>query len=203
MDVEIEQPHRHHSTGHPWLDKILPVSALFVSLVSILIAYHHGEVMRELVTQNERLVQASSRPHLILARETAVEKGLGRLALKIVNGGVGPADIRRVEVRVDGKPVASAEELLSKCCQWNGRSFNSSDLLDVLIRPGENYKYVEITSLPGEDFSRALKTTFPPHLVTDVCYCSLLDECWTVSTAPGRRRPHPVEQCTPSPTPYS
>ena len=57
MDVEIEKPHVHHHPrlGIPWYDLAIPLAALFVSFVSIFIAWHHGQVMKELVHQNEKL----------------------------------------------------------------------------------------------------------------------------------------------------
>ena len=47
MDVEIEKPHVHHHPrlGIPWYDLAIPLAALFVSFVSIFIAWHHGQVM--------------------------------------------------------------------------------------------------------------------------------------------------------------
>src|SRR5438045_3359379 len=60
MDVDIEHPHIRHKSQHSWLDMSVSFAALFVSLVSIFIAWHHGETMKELVRQNERLVEANS-----------------------------------------------------------------------------------------------------------------------------------------------
>ena len=65
MDVEIERPHVHGArTGRHFHDLILPIVALFVSFISIFIAWEHGKVMKELVHQNEKLVEAESLPYL-------------------------------------------------------------------------------------------------------------------------------------------
>ena len=65
MDVEIEKPHVHHRpTGLRHFDLVLPIAALFVSFISILIAWHHSHIMRELVKQNERIVEAELLPYL-------------------------------------------------------------------------------------------------------------------------------------------
>src|SRR3954467_5248927 len=104
MDVEIEKPHVHHGkTGTPWYDLALPIAALFVSFVSIFIAWHHGQVMKELVHQNEKLVEANSLPYLQIDTST-LEPDLRTPAFRLTvqNQGVGPARIAEVTVRVKG-----------------------------------------------------------------------------------------------------
>ena len=74
MDVEIEKPHVPPPPPSPraaphWIEFAIPVAALFVSFVSIFIAWHHGQVMKELVHQNEKLVEANSLPYLQIDSE--------------------------------------------------------------------------------------------------------------------------------------
>ena len=89
VDVEIEQPHVHHRpSGYRWLDLALPLAALFVSFVSIFIAWHHGKVMQELVHQNEKLVEANSLPYV----QIDGSNGNGRVTFNATNEGVGPAE---------------------------------------------------------------------------------------------------------------
>ena len=102
MDVEIERPHvHHHRRGIPWYDLALPIAALFVSLISIYIAWHHGKVMQELVHQNEKLVEANSLPYL----QISGSNGNGAVSFDATNEGVGPAKIFTAEIFVDGRPV--------------------------------------------------------------------------------------------------
>ena len=65
MDVEIEPPPVHSEVHQPgsrhWSDYAISLSALFVSLVSILIAWRHGEEMK-------RLVEANSLPFCTIDR---------------------------------------------------------------------------------------------------------------------------------------
>ena len=99
MDVEIEQPHVHHKRiGHDWFDLAIPVAALFVSFVSIFIAWHHGQVMKELVHQNEKLVEANSLPYVQIYGSN---RRSGYASFTAVNEGIGPAKITTAEVMVD------------------------------------------------------------------------------------------------------
>lgn len=200
MDVEIEHPHQHHQTGHKWLDKVLPVSALFVSLISILIAYHHGHVMQNLVTQNERLVEANSRPHLtLMVRNWANEEGRQHLDFTLKNGGVGPAEIRKVEMLLDGKPVASSAELIDRCCGVNTREYNRGVMENTVLIPGETTRFLSFDSRPGlgEDFTKILRAWGQRRITASTCYCSVFSQCWTTSItaqAPPAR-PVPVQEC--------
>ena len=127
MDVEIEKPHVHHhrKLDIPWYDLAIPVAALFVSFVSIFIAWHHGQVMKELVHQNEKLVEANSLPYLQFDGSNAN----GRVTFNVTNEGVGPAKIMSAEVLVDGHAVQSLHELVDACCvkgDYSGISTSTS-----------------------------------------------------------------------------
>jgi hypothetical protein len=220
MDVEIEEPHvHHHTTGHRWLDLVLPVAALFVSFVSIIIAWHHGEVMKELVHQNEKLVEANSLPYL-QSYYSDLEKDLHTPAFRLTveNQGVGPARIAEVTVTVDGKPVPNFNTLLEHCCapgllaaadrgidEYDGIKSGEvvlSTLRDKMIRPGESVDAIDwhLTQANRPVLDR-LKSAFGTGRIrTSICYCSVFEDCWTRSQLD--RRPVPVNQCSPASVAY-
>jgi hypothetical protein len=200
VDVEIEHPHVHHRrTGHAWLDKVLPVSALFVSFISIMVAWHHGEVMQELVHQNERLVQANSLPHLQMAGSNTDDRGEARIDFHLTNAGVGPAEIRSVQMLVDGRPVARLPEMLRACCGGDAADYRgiiSSTVAGAMIRPGQTLSYIRFPLTPANArvwtaLDQARKSD---RIETRICYCSVFEECWQRSSRSGDR-PKPVEQC--------
>lgn len=200
MDVEVERPHLHHHSGHRWIDLIVPIAALFVSVISIWIAYHHGQVMKELVEQNERLVQANSLPYLELNNNrTMAEPGSGdkpRIFFSAINRGVGPAQIRSVQVSVDGRPVRSSRELVEACCGKLTQVIGSSTLSGRMIQPGQEVRYIEITPTPaGQDQAEAVFNAFlRGRVVATVCYCSVFDECWKLSSTDDGP-PQRAQQC--------
>lgn len=218
MDVEIEKPHPRHPTGNRRLDMILPVTALFVSLVSILIAWHHGQIMRDLVYQNERIVEAESLPYLdIFSSDTADDRS-SNLRLAVQNEGVGPARIAEVVMTVDGKPVPDFSSLIDECCargrlQSKGadakqyRSLRNGDVVlssirDRMIRPGEE---AQVFSWPVTAENKAVVDRLQTALASNavniaVCYCSVFDDCW-VRTDSGRR-PTAVKECPVASVPY-
>lgn len=220
MDVEIDKPHVHHRpTGHRRLDLILPVAALFVSFISILIAWHHSHIMRDLVTENERIVEAESLPYLeIYASDLASDMKTPMLRLAVRNEGVGPARIAEVVMTVNGRPVPDFNTLVDHCCapglldarknspkQLRGmrnRDVVLSQLRDRMIRPGEE---VDAFSWPITVSNRAIVEKLKDDVESDsvnvaICYCSVFDDCWTRSDED--RRPAPVKQCPVAAMPY-
>ena len=200
MRVEVEEPHVHqHKTGYRRADLILPIVALIVSFVSIGIAWHHAQVMTELVHQNEKLVEANSLPYVQVYDSNANHV----VSLNVTNEGVGPAKIETSEVSVDGKPVQNLEELLQACCGTGTTGVNASSLDGRMVRPGETVAYVSypessMGALHRAAFDRARQTD---RIVTRVCYCSVFDDCWMADS----RDPTPdsVKQCTPPKNPYT
>lgn len=220
MDVEIEKPHvHHHKTHRAWLDLALPVAALFVSFVSIFIAWHHGQVMKELVHQNERLVQAESLPYLQIEFSN-LENDLRTPAyrLTVANQGVGPARIAEVSITVNGQPVPDFNTLVDHCCapgllkaanvgtkQFRGIRNGEvllSKLRDRMIRPGESVDAFQWPITPANRSVIAdLQQGFASNKVNaSVCYCSVFDDCWTLNDED--RRPTAVKQCPIAEVPY-
>lgn len=219
MEVEIEKPHiQHHPTGNRRLDLILPVTALFVSLISILIAWHHSEIMRDLVHQNERLVEAESLPYLDIYSSDLASDRTPALRLAVQNEGVGPARIAEVVMTVNGKPVPDFNTLVDECCargllQSKGteakqyRSLSNgevalSSIRDRMIRPGEA---ADVFAWPITAQNKVVVDRLQSAIASDavnisVCYCSVFNDCW-VRTDSGRR-PSPIKECPIASVPY-
>lgn len=219
MDVEIETPHVHHATGNRRLDLILPVAALFVSFVSIFIAWHHGEIMRDLVHQNERIVEAESLPYLeIYTSDLAADERTPELRLTVQNEGVGPARIAEVVMSVNGQPVSDFNTLVDHCCapgllqaakagdkQFRGLRNGEvvmSKLRDRMIRPGEAVDSFEwpITDANRPTVEKLKAALISPAANLSVCYCSVFDDCWVRTDE--NRLPVAVKECPVASVPY-
>lgn len=219
MDVEIEKPHVHaHKTGHHWMDFVLPVAALFVSFVSILIAWHHGEVMKELVHQNEKLVEANSLPYLELVRsDIDPANARPRLQVATINQGVGPARVAEVTLSYRGKPISDLPHLLEACCApgilkapESATSFDgiadgdivTSTLRDSMIPAGQTVKMIDWRDTPANHaaLDRLRQALATGQISLQVCYCSVFDDCWARTLAD--RRPRAVAECRPAAVPY-
>lgn len=88
----------------PWLDIIVAVSAVFISVVSLVVSIAHGRTMERLVDQNEKIVAADTLPFLMFYSSDVDPQTYGkRVSVELKNGGVGPAVVDWLEVRWRGK----------------------------------------------------------------------------------------------------
>jgi hypothetical protein len=125
----------------------------------------------------------------------------------LANKGVGPAIIRHVIVRVDGQPVRNWKEALEKILGPGEHLFSESDMSFHVFAAGES-RTVFIPRDPENnplnyDKSNPLWVKMNKERLrvsAEICYCSTLDECWTLrasglapSTVETRRCPTPSE----------
>src|SRR5215472_12251422 len=187
MTPEHETAHVAHSTGRRWLDLTLALSAMFVSIVSLAIAIHHGDAM-------DRLVAANSWPFLMYDTESRDPQGNRRISLKVENAGIGPARIQTFEVWWQGQPVSTAPELLQRCCmpdskapldQATARSLNLviGQIAARVMRAGaaESFLSLELKEANADIWHRLDIARL--QLKMRACYCSVFDECWETDLA--------------------
>jgi hypothetical protein len=182
MTPEHETPHVAHATGHRWLDLTLALSAMFVSLISLGVAVHHGVAM-------DRLVNANSWPFLTYGTDNLDAEGHRHIALKSENAGVGPARIETFEVWWQGQPVASADELLRRCCMPDGQAaINSITARSMgmgvgivapsVMRAGGEQSFLTLGLTDANAAAWHRLDVARLRITMRACYCSVFDECW-------------------------
>ena len=204
MMPEVEPHHHHHATGHRWLDLALPISAFFVSIISLGLAIIDGQAMERMADANARLVQANSWPFLQYVTGNQDDKGNLVINLGVHNAGVGPAKIESFEVLWQGQPVKSGVELLERCCGFTeaapktpapaqkpgsvaqkvaaaeraSRSGISSSFVSVMEAHQQvNFVVLPLTAKTAKVWSRLNAVRL--QVQTRACSCSVFDECWT------------------------
>ena len=182
MTPEQEAAHLPHGTGHRWLDLTLALCAMFVSVVSLIVAVRHGATM-------DRLVAANSWPFLTYGTDNEDPQGKRRITLKVENVGVGPARIQTFEMWWQGQPIASVDELLSRCCILQPRTqlelpdaralhLSVGLVAPTVLRAGDaqNIISLERTETNSAVWDRLDLARL--NLKMRACYCSVFDECW-------------------------
>jgi len=182
MTPEHHTAHVAHHTGWRWLDLTLALSAIFISLVSLGVAVHHGIEM-------SRLVAANSWPFLTYATTNQEPQGNPRITLKVENAGVGPARIETFEVWWHDQPVASPAELLASCCMPDPHAqldpsaaralqFNVGLVAPSVLRAGDAQLLMSLEQTPSNaDIWHRLDGA-RMQIRMRACYCSVFDECW-------------------------
>jgi hypothetical protein len=152
--------------GKNW-DVYAAVIASFIGLLALAVSGYTAYVQRQ-------QLRAQIWPHLELEFSSVL------LSFSASNQGTGPARVTAMRVAVHGKPLRNWEEVQEaagfvEAERLRRTSFSTSVLPagkdTVLIKPGDSEqartKFQDL--LPGHK-----------HAITiTVCYCSVLDECWT------------------------
>lgn len=195
-----EQPHQHSAhTGHRWLDVMLALSAMFVSVVSLVVAIEHGRTMGRMADANTRMVEANSWPFVAFSTHNVGEHGNADVRLVLNNQGIGPARIQTFELWYKGQPMASPHDLIKACCQTNPTelaqaakaSWGFGLAAPSILRAGDHSDFFD---LPLKKDNKDLWEKFNverDNINVQICYCSVFDECWVGSgqTTEAKRVP--------------
>jgi hypothetical protein len=130
----------------------------------------------------------------------------GPIQFTVANKGVGPAIVKHVILKVDDQPVKNWYEVLEKIL---GPGYNRGEEADIgghVFSGGESRNVFT----PHDDANKPLEfdksnplwaklNTDRARVTVEICYCSTLDECWTLraggktpsTTTPTKRCPTP------------
>jgi hypothetical protein len=182
-----ETPHSHPShTGHRWLDMVLGLSAMFVSVVSLVVAVEHGRTMERMADANTRMVDANSWPFVQFDSHNADAQGNADIRLVLTNDGIGPARIETFELWWDGKPMSSAGALIRACCLTTPVELEEAKTTITsigiaaprILRAGEREDFYTMPRVPGNTELWSKLNAERLKITTRVCYCSVFDQCW-------------------------
>jgi hypothetical protein len=214
--IEVPEPphiHRAHESAAEkskhWLDRVLPLAVIAVSLGSLFVSLHTGRTMEGMVEQNERMVRATSTPILTYDHGNSGPNREPQLNFSIANNGTGPARVVWVEMSYKNKKYphffALLQDLqpnltLKQLEQEN--FFGQNALTTDQVAPG---------IMAAKDDAHLLSWTYPKTPMSskawevldrnrwgikmEACYCSIFDECWQ-STMTGDK-PTKVAICKP------
>jgi hypothetical protein len=187
-------------TGRPSLDLVIATCAIFVSVLSLLIAFNQSRMMRQQVA-------ATSWPLLQFASGNTDDRTAASvISLAVENDGVGPAIVKRFVMKYQGKDYTNIYALLAECCGYRITDFDptrlkpgmplSSPVEGTIIRPGESIEFFRIALAPGNRATWLKLDRARFKLAFDACYCSVLGECWSSDLASVD--PEPVRECAPA-----
>lgn len=196
---EVHAPHGHRP-GVRWLEIVVSISALVVSVVSISVALQHGNTMQQLVTAN-------SLPYVEIRSSNAVPTSDGSyvqaMSLELRNVGVGPADVQNVRVLVNGEAVSNYGEWVSRCCADVEQARRTRTILanDTMLNQSRTHFIPAGEGAPLFSARRSesnaaawdLAEQVRQQTTVEACYCSVLDECWVVNSRTDARQP--VQGC--------
>ncbi len=189
-------------TGRFWFDLLAATSAIFISVVSLMVAFRGEETQRGLLAAN-------SWPFVQLSEDQLVDEA----RLDVENAGVGPAKIMSFEIFYHGTPVDTMGDLLSRCCGIKRAAPNTpighipglgyGQVYDNVLRPGEHLLAIRLNKSSSPELLAKFKAAMPDMTYLS-CYCSVLQECWTsdlrsltqnkVSSCPAAAHPFAMDE---------
>jgi hypothetical protein len=191
---DIEHHHHHHA-GVRWLDMIMAGSAILISLISLFVAVQHGKTM-------EQMVKATTWPNIELAQSNVTPDGTPVVSFVVINTGVGPARIEDFEVAYKGKPVSSGLELLKACCSPPAPPhFVNSTVPNRVLPAKETIDFFVVRKADMTEDQWTRLNAARGDITSTICYCSVLDECWSSSSE--AHHPTPVKACPTPKAPYN
>ena len=124
----------------------------------------------------------------------------------LANKGVGPAIIRHVVVKVDGQPVRDWKEALERILGPGEHLGSESDMSGRVFAAGESMTVFTPRDPENNplnfDKSNPLWVKLNKdrlRVTAEICYCSTLDECWTLRA--GGLTPSTTTETRRCPTP--
>ena len=151
------------------------VIATLVGLCALCVSAYTAHVQRQ-------QVRAAVWPILEFDSSTAPD-----IHFTLANKGVGPAIIRHVIVRVDGQQVRNWKEALGRILGPGEHLFSESDMSGHVFAAGESM--TPLTPRDPENNPLNFDKSNPLwvkmnkdrlRVSVEICYCSTLDECWTL-----------------------
>lgn len=194
--IEHEGHSHGHHTGVRWVDLILAGSAIFISVVSLIVSIHHGRTMEQLVAANEKQVKASTLPILRYGTGNVLDNAK-IIHFNLMNGGTGPAIIEWLQLKWNGQPATGPQDLLERCCGAGKPVKAKSTWTDVAsgtTLPARDTRIV--FSLRADDADPALFDLLDREarfkVEAEACYCSVLEDCWLTDF---KNQPREVKSC--------
>jgi hypothetical protein len=101
----------------------------------------------------------------------------GVLTLQVQNRGMGPANVKRVRISVDGAPAGDWVSVILALLKKKSLQLpNINKLEGQVMSPGFQISPLKISGPDAVEFLKQRR-----RLGFEACYCSTLDECWVLS----------------------
>jgi hypothetical protein len=152
-------------------EMIIAVSALFVSLVTVVISIYSAHIDRT-------YSRASVWPRLEVFRS----HGKGFFEYGVTNNGTGPALIKYAKIKDNNKIIN----------YWNEipmiGNFTQSHIGTRILPSLATINPIKLTGSVSAEMVK-----IDENLTIELCYCSIYEECWVIDRS---NNPTPVELCT-------
>ncbi len=188
------------------LQLIPAVVGIFIATLALYAALNESDAVR-------KQQQATVWPHIQVDRtNTTTTENVG-ITIRVSNRGIGPAKVRAANVLLDGEHLTGWNDLFGKLQPEATRVFPRTDsrMGESVLVPGVDVVIIDLNTQiytefdlesmeevasrqETEDLVLAFREALnADRIETELCYCSVFDDCWYVSSI--NRDPSPVRNC--------
>lgn len=142
-------------------DALAAIIAALIGVLALLVSGYTAYVQRQ-------QVRAQVWPFLIIGYADPDR------SIIVLNKGVGPAQVRGVQVLVDDKPQRSWSDVL-QALDLDAENLKRSTISGNVMTAGER---IEAIQLPDDASYERFRVAAQKRVKISICYCSTLGECW-------------------------
>lgn len=169
-----------HATARNW-DAVAALIASLIGVIAVVVSGYTAHLQRQ---------QLRAQVWPCLQLEFSTENP----SFFVLNQGTGPGRVIGMRVKLDGNVVRSVAGLRKLAGFVDEDRVAQSSLSAVVLPAGKDLIYLQ----PGAEAAdrakfKQLLLNDPRRLITTLCYCSVLDECWVVDS--DATQPQPIETC--------
>lgn len=144
---------------------VVAFAAIFVSTASLFVYLYQARIMQ--IQQH-----VSVWPYV----EWLPSWGDHGLYLEVTNKGIGPALVKKVTIKLDGKEVRNLSELFLHLTDSAFQDFGYSTVQGRVIAAGEQVRAFDIGDKATAD--RIREELNKRSFEYEICYCSVFNDCW-------------------------
>jgi len=174
-------------------DALAAIIASLIGFLALLVGGYTAYIQSYTAKIQAQQVRAQVWPYLISGNDDVNH------SLTVTNKGAGPAIVRSVQLRIDGKPQADWNHVLA-VLDLPPRNFIQTTVNHEVLSPGEE---LHVIRFPDQHLWQRFHDAAQDRMTMDICFCSTLGECWMSSNGnligansmPLQLRVKPVGQC--------
>ena len=180
------------------LAKYLPallIGHMFVTVPTLVISLALAYATFVQADATRKIQRSETWPFLSYGTSNISPEGAEVIAFDLANDGVGPARLKALEFRYDGRPMTHPRAFLQICCGDSPGSptpFMSSPV-DGVLRPGETAHFIRLAKSPANAAIWDRLQVERWKVTIRACYCSIFDDCWVLDSR--TKDPRPVDVC--------
>lgn len=140
-------------------------AAIFVSTATLFVYIYQARIMQ---TQQQVAVW----PYV----EWLPSWGDHGLYVEVSNKGIGPALVKKVTIKLDGKEVRNLDEMFQLLTDSVFQDFGYSTIQGRVLAAGEKMHAFVISDKAVADRIREVLTK--RNFEYEICYCSVFNDCW-------------------------